>query len=167
MDWVTLSTNCMDHIKRYRYFLLVIIAGILLLRIPDNSPEQKSSDQEESHPSAYSLEDSMARILSRMDGAGRVEVLLTEARGEEILFQEDTVHTYGEHNRDSKTDTVLISGSDRTESGLIRQRNPPVYQGALVLCQGADRPGIRLAIVEAVADLTGLTSDKITVLTMK
>ena len=166
MDWVTLSTSCMENIKRYRYLLLVIIAGILLLRVPTNSPDQQNSPEKDT-PTASSLEESLARILSQMDGAGRVEVLLTEALGEELFFQEDKTQSAGEHSRDSSTDTVLISGIDRTESGLIRQRNPPVYQGAVILCQGADRPGIRLAIVEAVADLTGLTSDKITVLTMK
>ena len=166
MDWVTLSTSCMEYIRRCRYLFLVIIAGILLLRIPTSAPVEKSSPQQEIS-TISSLEESLSRILSQMEGAGRVEVLLTEAMGEELLFQEDQTQTSGEHSRDSRTDTVLISGSDRTESGLIRQRNPPVYRGALILCQGADRPGIRLAIVEAVADLTGLTTDKITVLTMK
>lgn len=166
MDWVTLSTGCMEYIRRYRYLFLVIIAGILLLRIPTDAPVERSSPQQEIS-SISSLEESLSRTLSQMEGAGRVEVLLTEAMGEELLFQEDKTQTSGEHSRDSRTDTVLISGSDRTESGLIRQRNPPVYRGALILCQGADRPGIRLAIVEAVADLTGLTTDKITVLTMK
>ena len=166
MDWVTLSTGCMEYIRRYRYLLLVIIAGILLLRIPTDAPVERSSPQQEIS-SISSLEVSLSRTLSQMEGAGRVEVLLTEAMGEELLFQEDKTQASGEHSRDSRTDTVLISGSDRTESGLIRQRNPPVYRGALILCQGADRPGIRLAIVEAVADLTGLTTDKITVLTMK
>ena len=146
MDWVTLSTNCMENIKRYRYLLLVIVAGILLLRIPNGSPAQKQSPEKDTS-SAASLEESMAHILSQMDGAGRVEVLLTEAMGEELLFQENKTHSSGERNHDSRTDTVLISGIDRTESGLIRQRNPPVYQGAVILCQGADRPGIRLAIV--------------------
>jgi hypothetical protein len=39
--------------------------------------------------------------------------------------------------------------------------------GAVIVCQGADKPVVRLAIVEAVADATGLSTDTITVLKMK
>lgn len=166
MDWVTLTSKTMDHIKRYRYLFLIILIGILLLRFPDVSSAAKTIPEEHPQPQS-SLEDSLSRILCQMDGAGRVEVLLTEAEGEELLYQSDETHTSGQTNQDTRSNTVLISGSDRGESGLIRQRNPPVYQGAVILCQGADQPGIRLAIVEAVTDLTGLTSDKITVLKMK
>lgn len=166
MDWVTLTSKSMDYIKRYRYLFLLILIGMLLLRFPDVSSPAETKPEE--HPQQQSsLEDSLSRILSQMDGAGRVEVLLTEAEGEELLYQSDESQTYGQSNQDTRSDTVLISGSDRGESGLIRQRNPPVYQGALILCQGADQPSIQLAIVEAVTDLTGLTSDKITVLKMK
>ena len=73
----------------------------------------------------------------------------------------------GEYSQDHRKSTVLISGDNRAENGLLRQRNPPVYLGAIVLCQGADKASIRLAIVEAVTDATGLGSDRITVLKMK
>ena len=62
--------------------------------------------------------------------------------------------------------TVIIS-SNREESGLIQQIHPPIYQGAIILCQGADSAAVRLSIVDAVANVTGLSTDKITVLKMK
>ena len=43
----------------------------------------------------------------------------------------------------------------------------PEYRGALVVAQGADNAAIKLAITQAVAGLTGLSSDKITVVKMK
>ena len=39
----------------------------------------------------------------------------------------------------------------------------PVYLGAVVVCQGAGSGGVRLAVTEAVAALTGLPADRITV----
>ena len=66
-----------------------------------------------------------------------------------------------------RQDTVLITESDRTESGLIQQINPPVYMGAIILCQGAENAEVKLNIVQAVMSVTGLTSDHITVLKMK
>lgn len=168
MDWVTYSSRGIELIKKYRYVLLVIIAGIVLLRLPDSVQTQTDATTDEPSLSAErSMEESLSQILGMIDGAGRVEVLLTQAEGEEILYQTDSRQSTGEHTQDVQRDTVLVSGNDREETGLIRQRNPPVYQGAIVLCQGADKAEIRLSIVKAVMGVTGLTSDKITVLKMK
>lgn len=41
------------------------------------------------------------------------------------------------------------------------------FTGAIVLCQGADHPEVRLKIVEAVAAFTGLGSNRIMVMKMK
>lgn len=168
MDWVTYCSRGMEYIKKYRYIILIIIAGIILLRIPEtNSEEPIFVQQEAENASALPLEDALAQILSMIEGAGRVEVLLTQSKGEEILYQTDVDQSSSENSQEIRKDTVLISNDDRSETGLIRQRNPPVYQGAIILCQGADKAGIRLSIVEAVMGVTGLTSDKITVLKMK
>ena len=43
----------------------------------------------------------------------------------------------------------------------------PTYLGAVIVCQGGDSPTVKLAIVEAVSNATGLSADKITVLKMK
>ena len=83
--------------------------------------------------------------------------MLTEASGEEIIYQTD-----GE-----RADTVLVTDESRREQGLVRTRQPPVYRGAIVVCTGADSAAVRLAIVEAVANVTGLGADKITVLKME
>lgn len=48
----------------------------------------------------------------------------------------------------------------------MQQRNP-VYQGALIVCSGAGSASVRLAVVDAVADLTGLGADQISVIKMK
>ena len=63
--------------------------------------------------------------------------------------------------------TVIVTDSQRCESGLIRQINPAAYKGAIVVCQGADSSAVRLAITQAVAKITGLGTDNICVLKMK
>ena len=67
----------------------------------------------------------------------------------------------------TRQDTVLYTDDSRKEQGLVRQIIPPVYQGAVILCQGADSAQVRLSILQAVASATGLSTDKITVLKMK
>ena len=50
---------------------------------------------------------------------------------------------------------------------VITQQRYPLYQGAVVVCQGAGKASVRLAVTEAIAALTGLTSDKISVVKWK
>lgn len=167
MDWMTVSSRGMELVKRYRYMLLVILAGIILLRVPASTASSKPSAEPVQESEEESFEAHLEHILSLISGAGKVEVLLSQAQGEQILYQTDEDRSASGENQQLRTDTVLISGEGRLETGLIRQKNPPVYQGAIVLCQGADNAGIRLSVVEAVMDATGLTSDRITVLKMK
>lgn len=160
MDQLTWPREGLELLKKYRYVLLVILAGILLMNLPEGQAQAPDQIPESTEgETSLTLEESLSRLLSGMEGAGQVQVLLTQARGEEILYQTDS--------RDDQQDTVLIREDGRAETGLIRQRNPPVYLGAVILCQGADSAGVRLAIVEAVMGVTGLSSDKITVLKMK
>jgi stage III sporulation protein AG len=143
---------------KYRYALLILAVGLVLMMLPTGN-HQKENVTQTVVTQEPELEQSLSLILSRIDGAGKVEVLLTPASGKETLYQTN------ENGDDS--DTVIITDSSRNESGLIRQVNPPVYLGAIVLCQGGDRPSVRLAIVDAVSKVTGLGADRISVLKMK
>lgn len=168
MDWIGYTGAGISFIKKYRYALLVVAAGIILLTIPSRETGQDSISspnlQEEVQPT---LEESLTQILCLIDGAGKVEVLLTTIEGEETIYQTDEDASTSERTVDQRRDTVLITGEGRLETGLVKQINPPIYRGALIVCQGAGDPKVRLSVVEAVMNVTGLTSDKITVLKMK
>ena len=47
------------------------------------------------------------------------------------------------------------------------QVNPARFLGAVVVCQGADDPQVRLQVIDAVSKATGLRSNCIAVLKMK
>ena len=146
---------------KYKYPILVVLVGLGLMLLPSKTepaPEQPVQIQQE-----QDLELRLAAILSQIDGVGRVQVLLTEESGRETLYQTDT-----QTDTDRRTeDTVLVEDASRMETGLVRQTVEPKYRGAVILCQGADQPSVRLAVVEAVRCVTGLGADRISVLNMK
>lgn len=162
MDFLAFREKAGPFLKQYRYVVLLLMLGVLLMLLPkkqETEPEAPVSVPE----SVDSLEEDLARILTRIRGAGRVEVLLTEYAGTETLYQTDADRT-----ADSlREDTVVISDRERGESGLVRQVIPPRYMGAVVVCQGGDNPAVKLAILEAVSRATGLKSNQISVLKMK
>lgn len=158
-DW---KGRAVTFLRKYRFVLLILAVGVVLMTLPEGK-EESTASVAISEEQTDTLEEALEDILSRIQGAGKVEVLLTQYRGPETIYQRDTQDS----SDSARQDTVVISGSDRQEQGLVRQINPPVYLGALVVCQGGDSPTVRLAIVEAVMSVTGLSSNAITVLKMK
>ena len=146
-------------LKKYKYVFWVALLGIFLMLLPESTPHQEQPVIPETVPE--DLEGELARILSAIQGVGRAEVLLTEATGENVVYQTDTAQN------STNLDTVIVRDGDRVENGLVKQILPPKYRGALIVCTGGDSPAVRLKVVEAVKSVTGLPSDCITVLKMK
>lgn len=171
MELKKLTGRITVFFKKYRYVVIVLLIGIVFMCLPrENKLRDKDNIIEDNTPyadEAPALGDLLSDILCRIDGAGNVQVLLTTERGEETIYQTDSHTSVGGDNNSAQVETVIISGSERNQSGLIKQINPPTYMGAIVVCQGADSPIVRLAIVEAVSKVTGLGADRISVLKMK
>ena len=153
---------------KYKYAILILGIGIVLMLIPGTGKNVKTETKD--IPDAIqsvSVQDELESILKLIHGAGNVKVLLKESCGVETIYQVDEEVSINDSSTNRKVDTIIISDQDRKEGGLIKQINPPKYLGAIVLCQGADDPSIKLAITNAVSKITGLGSDKIAVLKMK
>lgn len=166
MDFVSWKENFVPFSKKYRYLLLAIGLGIAMLLLPEPA-KAEPTPQTVQAAARQDLQMELSQILSCIEGAGAVSVLLAPAKGEETLYQLNEDLDTQADGRAVRRDTVIVNGENRLETGLIRQINPPSYQGAIVACQGADSPKIRLAIVQAVASVTGLGTDRITVLKLK
>ena len=161
MDWIAIRQNTGKYISKYKFALLILAIGLFLMSFPGTKAAPEPSSDRIAVQNE-TLEQKLSSILSRIDGVGKVEVLLTEAVGSELIYQTD-----GTSDRNGKQDTVIITDEGRRESGLVRQVVAPVYQGAIVVCQGGGIASVRLAVIEAVANVTGISTSRITVLKMK
>ena len=165
MDTVSLKQKAGVLLRKYRYALLVLLVGaVLLLWSSDNTPDQGSAAAAQTDQ--VTVTEELTKILSQIRGVGRVEVMLSVAVGQETIYVYDEDVRTGESGT-TKKDTVIITDKDRNESGLIKVVIPEQYLGAVVVCEGADQPAVKLAVVEAVSRATGLGADRITVQKMK
>lgn len=163
MDWVNTRKKILNFAKRYWYVLLVLVIGLGLMALPTEKQDRETTvSQPETQPQI--LQQELEQILSQIRGAGKVKVLLTELTGSQTVYQTDQDRR-GEDSSNIKT--VIITDKDRNQNGLVHRVDPPVYLGAVIVCQGGDSAAVKLAIVEAVASVTGLSTDRITVLKMK
>lgn len=165
MDWIAVKGTFLEYLRKYKFIIIILLVGIMLLALPT---EGKKEEPTAPVSQKTTLQESLEDILSKIAGAGRVSVLLTPATEGETLYQiNENISSDGSGSSSRHCETVLVSGTGREESGLIRQVKAPTYLGAVVVCQGADNAAVRLAVVEAVRSATGLTSDRICVLKMK
>lgn len=155
-------------LDKYKYIALIVCLGIVLMLWPSNKENKVSTDVNTATLSQNeSLELRIENIIRYIRGVGEVKVLLTVSQGEEIHFQQNEDIQISNENKSTRNDTVITSDNQRNESGLIKQINPPRYMGAVVVCNGADDPIVKLAIIDAVSKVTGLGADRISVLKMK
>lgn len=153
-------------VEAYKYPLLVLLLGAGLLLLPRGGGAQPSAAPEAADAAAEepaALEAKLEGLLSQMEGAGAVQVVLTLEKSASYTYQTDRETRDGEERRE----TVLVSDGAGGEAPVTQETAYPVYQGAVVACQGADSAQVRLDIVRAVASLTGLSSDRITVIKLK
>lgn len=158
-----------EILKKYRFAALIALAGIVLMLLPgekESTAEDTSSTGEQF--SLAETEQRMAQMLGAMDGVGRVQVMLTLRSGETLSLAEDNSATLGSGGNVRQDSQVLTinRGSGRQEV-VVTQRLYPLYQGAVVVCQGASDSRVRLRVLETVSVLTGLSSDKISVVQWK
>lgn len=128
---------------------------------------------------AGKMETALEEILSSMDGAGKVKVMLTiETSGEMVLEKDVVKHREGTTEVDSAggsrntTDisqeevTVFTDVQDGGEKPYVKQVHAPVIQGILVAAEGGADQTVAKNITEAIQALFGIDAHKIKVVKM-
>ena len=158
--------KALQGIKKYKYVLLTALLGVLLLLLPQN---EKAADSGSATPSAAenfdreALQNEMENILSSLDGVGKLSLMLTvEGGGAYELAQDETasLKARGEEvdEQTRKTETVVLGSGTSAEVVVTHS-----FVGALIVCEGGDRADVQLKVTQAVSALTGLSSERISV----
>lgn len=162
-----LLSKAREAVKKYKYLLVILAAGILLMLLPfggGNSAEKPAS-AEPSYDSfeLESFERDLADVLSKMSGVGKTEVVLTLKSTMETVYATDTRTEHRDGAQSEQSETVMANAGSGVQSAVVSARVYPRFQGALVVCDGGGSASVRLEVTRAVAALTGLSSDRITV----
>ena len=160
--WPAENAGLKELLGRYKYILLIVLAGAVLLLIPggqvDGEPGGTSYQKQEEFD-LEAMETKLERALSQIQGAGEVTVVLTLKESAHQVLARDTQHS----DREESSTTVILSRGSGVEEPVPLHRIYPTYQGALVVCAGGADARVRLQIMEAVRALTGLSTEKISV----
>lgn len=154
-------------LKKHWLLLAALVLGLVLLCLPGRSEEKTVKEQTTGVPE-FSLEAEEKRIaqaLEKIAGVGEVRVVLTLKSSVEQRIARDESTEYRTlsegYELSSESSAVRLQG-DGAEEPIVLKYVYPEYKGALIV---ADNVGasLRLELTNAVAALTGLTTDKISV----
>ena len=160
----------LDALKRCKYVILTAALGIVLLLLPGGEGGKQEGGGTPGAAKDFdrtAMQEEMEEILSSLDGVGRLKLMLTVDGGSAYELARDEAQTQkrsGENTgeRTQKSETVVLGSGASAEVVVTRSRFP-AFIGALVVCEGGERAEVQLRVTQAVAALTGLSSDRITV----
>lgn len=134
--------------------------------------QQKKIQEKDAYITA--LENKLEQTIEGMEGAGKVDVMITlKDNGEKILDKnqpyESEEETNTEENKESKKnriqnnqETVLVETEGNTEPIIVRELYPDI-EGVVVVCEGGDNSVLTVKIKEAVQALFSIDAHKIVV----
>ena len=150
----------MQPLGKYKYAAAVLLLGVVLMLWPqEQSTLQAQPTASETEQTLSQVQEQLQSLLCNIDGAGHVQVMLSLQTGTEYEYQSDM--------ETDRKQTVFAQEAGNVKTPVVRMSHYPVYRGAVVVCEGANSTEVRLRIVDAVCSLTGLGSDKVSVIKMK
>lgn len=161
--------------KKIALMLIIGLIGILLIAVSELIPkkenvEEVKSETEFVYKYETGVEERLCGIISKIDGAGRVEVMVTLKSSEENRYAFNTSsqskNDDGLTESKSENEYVIVDGASGDECVLVKTDLPQV-QGVIVVCEGGEDNKIKNDITNAVSALLNINKNNISVLKMK
>ena len=156
--------------------------GIIEKNEQAQNTENSISQSEQGYDLSYTdyWEEKLEQALSCIEGAGKVEVLITLKESEEKILEKDipkeikeTQETDAEGGSRTVTENRLDESTVFTvnEAGqnvpYVRKTIQPVVEGVVVIAQGGDSEMVKQNIIETIQVLFGIDTNKIRVVKRK
>lgn len=165
-------------------FLIILIVTLIIINqiLKEDNTEEKTTntiqlvETNSLNKEEDELENKLENILAKIQGVGKVDVLITYSESSSInpLYNENTsistTKDNSSENNSKITETQSISKEIITDSAsnpIIQTTTSPKIEGSIITAEGAANATIKSNIISAVSAATGLATHKIQVFEMK
>lgn len=183
--------NSKKKIENLVVFVIILVITLIVINYVWNDEDKKNANnvkEESSYKQLATtvssvntktdLEQKLEDILSKIDGVGKVSVLITYSQSSEVIamYNETSKSSFTEEE-DSEGGKRKIDETDSTKEIIYTEENGvnvpvtqkvinPVIEGAIITAIGANNATIKTNIIQAVEAVTGLPTHKIQVFEM-
>lgn len=172
---------------------IVVLAGILLLIIalPTGSSKKEESVKEPAKTAVQTakqenvtedyaslVEQKLSQTLSKIEGAGKVEVMVTlKDNGESVVEKDVTQDTTGtsekdsaggtrEENQRSSSQSTVYAEKENEKNPFVEKEVTPRIEGVLVVAAGGNNTAVKQNISDAVMALFPVEAHRIKIVKM-
>lgn len=160
----------------------IMLLGAVLMVLSDITAKSSFEGGGENAVSAESYcaatEQRLEQILSRVEGVGRAQVMVTLENGIEYRYAADekqsgdSVFTYASgsdspskvQEKEDREQSYILIGSSGDRRPLVVTELSPRVRGVVVVCDGAKNPVIRQRVNQAVTTALGISSIQVCVI---
>ena len=189
-NFVTKKTegNNKKNIENLVVFLILLIITVIAINMIWSKDEDQTEEEEASYKvlasensnitenTEYDLQTELEDILSKMDGIGKVDVLITYSQTSTVVpmysetesstLTEETDSGGGTRKQESSNlnKEVITDGDNKaiTQTVIL-----PKVEGAIVIAEGGGNATTKANIIQAVSAVTGLATYKVQVFEMQ
>ena len=162
----TSSTSATTKKLKFEVILIIILAVILIgvlifsngfsvSKLFNNSTTVNSSYQQ-------NLETQLESLISNLDGAGKVKVMVTFLGSESEVLAKNVESI--EENGVIKTVETIITVSGKP---YVTKTENPEIKGVIIICEGGENLTVKMNITEIITTALNVSADKIRILKMK
>ncbi len=175
------SFRKLDTKKKIQYVAVLLLAIIILTiyfsSFKSGGGGNAAPETSKAASAAIDLESRLEGILSRIEGAGKVDVMITyESTPEKVPAlsvdkQISSTTDIGENGNsttnieNTQSNVVTINGGSGSDA-LVLKENTPVIMGVIVIAQGADNIAVKLDLLNAVETVLNVSPDRVDVYKM-
>ena len=161
--------------------VVVLLIGWLIIKPFDNTPQNTPKVQTVVKASGGNgdydnyedkLERKLKTILSKMEGVGSVDVMITTMSTEEKVLAQNTKVSSQQTDQKDQTGGTRLTTQAQNDSDIVMQNgkvpyvtkeNSPEIKGVFILAEGADDSNVKAQITDAVSKLLDVPVHKISV----
>lgn len=193
------SENNKKKIENLVVLVIILIITVIVINLiwngdngeekkPTSDPNKKlattieegiAEETVQASSSLYKIDTELEEILSKIEGVGEVNVMITYSQTSQTvpLYNEDRTTKDTEETdksggtrkiteSDSKKD-IIFKESDGEKQPITQSIISPRIEGAIIAAKGAGNVDVKTKIVQAVEAVTGLATHKIQVFEMQ
>lgn len=158
--------------KKFLYIIILICAGIVLFCFTFDNSKKVTSSQETTSLSSYKneLTSELCSILSKIDGVGKVNVMITfdTDTNTEVVYNIKETSSNSSQNSSNSTiskDAVMMKDGNVNVPYTIKNEIPNI-KGVLIVAQGAEDENVKKKIKDAVVTVLKIPAYRAVVLSM-
>ena len=155
------------HIEIYLAVGLALLLGIIYFASMSTSSNEQTMTENDNLSTNFSssaeyvdnLENKLENVLSRIKGAGEVNVIITLEKGFEYIYATDEeIRTTTDGTSVTTSNIILVDGQP-----VLQEEIFPIISGIVVVAEGGGDVSVKLDIISIIQTITSIESSKINI----